>query len=130
LPATEAQGLLADLEPDRSARVAFILGTGARWGESDRARAEDIDLERCIVRLRGTKTKTAERGVPIVGFVVDLLDHALRHCEGKSGLLFRWDNVRRDSPRRRLAPASAIAPRTTCGAGTGRGGASTRSSRT
>lgn len=66
----EAQALLGDLEPDRAARVAFILGTGARLSESDAVRRGDINLEEGIVRLRGTKTDAAERRVPAVGFAL------------------------------------------------------------
>jgi integrase len=93
----EAQALLAELEPDRAARVAFILGTGARLSESDGSRRGDINLEEGILRLRGTKTDAADRRVPVVGFAIPLLEHALTYCEGSNGLLFRpWPNVRRD----------------------------------
>jgi len=102
--------MLAQLEPDRAARAAFILATGARWGESDRARVSDVDMARQLVLLRGTKTKTSERFVPIVGFSETLLEHALEHHEGEGGLLFRaWGNVRRD-----LAAACARAGIPSC----------------
>jgi hypothetical protein len=39
LTGPEAQALLGQLTPDRAARVAFILATGARWGETDRLTA-------------------------------------------------------------------------------------------
>jgi integrase len=89
----EAQAPLAELEPDRAARVAFILGTGAHLTESDGSRRGDIDLEEGILRLRGTKTDR----VPVLGFAIPLLEHALTYCEGSNGLLVRsWPNVRRD----------------------------------
>lgn len=70
LTAIQAQALLAELEPDRAARVAFILATGARWSESDTARHGDIHLEADILRLRGTKTDGSDRRVPVVAFSV------------------------------------------------------------
>jgi hypothetical protein len=77
--------------------VAFILATGARWGETDRARREDVQTVGERVLLRGTKTDLAARTVPIVGAGHDLLAHALRCAEGEEGLLFRpWGNARRD----------------------------------
>jgi integrase len=88
LPGSEAQRLLAELGPDRAARVAFILATGARWRESERAMRADIDWQRGTVRLHGTKTATAERVVPIVGASNDLLVHVERYAEGTEGRLF------------------------------------------
>lgn len=95
----EVSALLAQLEPDRAARVAFIVATAARWGESDRARREDITAT--SVRLRGTKTAGSAREVPILPDSLApmrrLLDHAKRHGGGAAGLLLRpWGNVRRD----------------------------------
>jgi integrase len=97
LPGHEAQLLLAQLTPDRAARVAFILATGARWSESERAMRADIDWRRSVVQLRGTKTVAALRAVPIVGASFDLLQHVERFAEGTSGKLFRsWGSCRRD----------------------------------
>jgi len=98
LPKHEALALLGELAPDRAARVAFIIATGARWGESERAERGDIDLGQQVVRLRGTKTKASARFVPIVGDDArKLLEHAMRYADGSGGLLFRpWGNVRRD----------------------------------
>ena len=57
----------------------------------------DIDWRREIVHLRGTKTESAPRALPIVGASFDLLAHSERHAEGTNGLLFRpWGNTRRD----------------------------------
>jgi len=93
----EAQKLFAELPPDRAARVAFILATSARHGESDRARVEDIDLVSEQVKVRGTKTEGSARTVPIVGVGHPLVQHAVRYAEGEGGLLFRlWGNIRRD----------------------------------
>ncbi len=93
----ECQALLAELAPDRAARVAFIIATGARWGESERAMRADVNLVRGVVFLRGTKTAGAARAVPVVGVAHPLLEHAMRHAEGEGGALFRpWGNARRD----------------------------------
>ncbi len=81
----EAQLLLAQLTPDRAARVAFILATGARWSESERAMRSDIDWRRSVVHLRGTKTAAALRAVPIVGASFDLLQHAERYAKATAG---------------------------------------------
>ena len=97
LTGREAQKLLAQLAPDRAARVAFILATSALIGESDRARVEDIDLASELVKVRGTKTEGSARTVPIVGVGHPLIQHAVRYAEGEGGLLFRpWGNIRRD----------------------------------
>lgn len=97
LTASEAQRLLAQLGPDRAARVAFILATGARWSESERAMRADIDTQRGTVQLRGTKTAAASRIVPIVGSSHDLLEHVAIHAEGSEGRLFTpWQNCTRD----------------------------------
>ncbi len=97
LTADETQALLRELTPDRAARVAFILATGARWGETDRARRQDVQPAAERVLLRGTKTDLAARTVPIVGGGHDLVAHAQRHAEGADGMLFRpWGNARRD----------------------------------
>jgi integrase len=111
LSAIEAQKLLAELTPDRAARVAFILATGARWGESERARLGDVDLARGTVLLRGTKTVDAARVVPIVAWGKPLLEHADSFAEGEEGALFRpWGSVRRDlaeaCKRAKLSPVS------------------------
>ena len=74
-----------------------MLTAAARWREAVAARFEDVDQARGLVFLRGTKTESARRVVPIVGAGVPLLEHALRHPEGSDGLLFTpWGSVRRD----------------------------------
>jgi hypothetical protein len=68
--------------------VAFFLATGARQGETDRAWRVDVDMERQIVFLRGTKIDAAPREIPLVGAAIDLMAYALRHAEGADGLHF------------------------------------------
>jgi integrase len=101
LAVPEVYRLLEQLEPDRAARVAFLVATGARLGESDRAERADVDRregEGCdFVRLRGTKTAAARRTVPIVSPLArQLLQYALDHAGGEGGLLFRpWPMLHR-----------------------------------
>jgi integrase len=97
---------------ERAARVAFIVATSARWGESDRARREDVQLAADgtgYVLLRGSKTDGAWRTVPILPTTAPLLRVAMEH--GGEGLLFEpWGNVRRDlhaaCARLRIEPVS------------------------
>ncbi len=97
LSSAELQLLLAQLTPDRAARVAWIVATSGNWRESERAERADVAPDLRSVRVRGTKTTYRERTVPIVApWQRQLLEHALRHAEGAE-LLFRpWRNVRRD----------------------------------
>jgi integrase len=93
----EVEKLLAQLEPDRAACVAFIVATSACWGEVERARSEDVANGGAYVHIRGTKRETRERDVPMVfPFQVSLLTYALKHAAGTEGMLFTpWLNVRR-----------------------------------
>jgi integrase len=84
-----------DRARNRAAAVAFMLATGARWGEVTRARREDVADH--FVTLRGTKTKAAARAVPIVKMTRSLLDYALSAVGNRKGKLFdSWQNPNRD----------------------------------
>lgn len=93
---------------NRAAMVAFILATGARWGEACRARREDVVGE--FVHLRGTKTKAAARTVPIVKLTRGLLDFVLVHANAEGRLFDRWSNPGRDlsvaCAQAKMAPCS------------------------
>jgi integrase len=97
LTGEELEKLLAQLEPDRAACVAFIVATSACWGEAERAEREDVANEGAVVHVRGTKRETRDRGVPMVfPFQVSLLAYAQQHAAGTEGMLFTpWSNVRR-----------------------------------
>jgi len=87
--------VLAELTPDRAARIAWLAATGARWGESERATRSDITGQ--LVRLRGTKTALARREVPLVlTSQKRLMAFALAHAEGPKAMFRPWGNVRRD----------------------------------
>jgi len=80
---------------NRAAMIAFIVATGARWGEATRAQRDDVQY--LAVKLRGTKTKSAPRIVPIVPMTEKLLGFALSHVGERKGRLFdRWTNPNRD----------------------------------
>jgi integrase len=98
LPSEEVEKLLAELPPDRGARVAFIVATSACWRETELALRSDVGEGRGTVQIRGTKRKTRFRTVPIVTPAQQsLLAYALDHAGGQEDLLFRrWGNVRRD----------------------------------
>jgi integrase len=84
--------LLAQLPRHRAAALCFYVATGARKRELARARLEDLDLEGGFVRLRGTKTKHAERWVPITSLARPLLERAKADHDGWDGALFSaWD---------------------------------------
>lgn len=94
----EAECLLAELSPDRSARVAFILATSACWSETEGALRADISPDHSQVLIRGTKRAARRRVVPIVTRRQQaLLEHVIHHAAGEAPALFTpWKNVRRD----------------------------------
>ncbi len=98
LTVQELQALLAQLLPDRAARVAFIVATSASWRESELALDEDVSHNLSTVLIRGTKRSTRYRMVPIVSDNArSLLEYALRHAAGTDGFLFLpWVSARRD----------------------------------
>ena len=103
----ELVALVNALPRHRAAHVVFVVATGARWGESVRARREDIDGY--MVKLRGTKTKLAAGTVPVPPTMRIALAWALANASdlsdtprlrGPSGeptpLFDAWASVRRD----------------------------------
>ncbi len=93
LTKAEAQGLFQKLPQKRRLWVLLAVTFGARLSEVESARWEDIDLDGCWVRLRGTKTFGSDRHISIPASVVPILEA----FEGKSGpVVERWLNVRRD----------------------------------
>lgn len=83
--------LVAALPRGRREAVAFSIGCGARRREVFAAQPVDVDLTACRVRIRGTKTATADAVLPIVAPMLHLLAIA------KPGLPFpAWGNARRD----------------------------------
>lgn len=60
----QADALLEQLAGDRRRTVAFVLATGARRREWQRARSGDLTATQ--VHLRGTKTEGSDRSIPIL----------------------------------------------------------------
>lgn len=88
----ELDRLLAALPEKRRAQVAFMVATGGRLSESERAQGEDVQPER--VWLRGTKTDAAPRWVPIV---LPWQRELLAYAQGRRGRLHpRWVKLVRD----------------------------------
>jgi len=92
----EVRALLPHLEPRRAAHLAFILATGARLGEAERARRSDVDLVRGVVRIRGTKTEKSAGDVPITRLMAPMLAWALERAPGKDPLFHPWLKLHRD----------------------------------
>lgn len=65
LPDIEIQALFAVLRGYRIDWLNIVLWTGARQQEVNRLTWDDIDLEAGSVRIRGTKSKTSKRVVPM-----------------------------------------------------------------
>lgn len=78
----EVTRLLAALEPHRAAWVAYAIATGARLSEVNRAQVGDVDWKRGTVQIRGTKTKSSKRTIPIVSITRDLLKRAEKDADG------------------------------------------------
>jgi integrase len=94
LTLAEVQALLEALPPARAAWVAFVVATGARRGEAERAQRGDVRGD--YVLLRGTKTALAPRTVPIVPPFHLLLAYSLERANGSGRLLATWSNAVRD----------------------------------
>lgn len=95
----QAQHLLAALvTANHNAIASFVLATGAEWRAVQLAQRGDVDLVRGFVQLRGTKTASRFRSVPVVtDWQRALLVRALEYAEGEAPLLFApWTNVRHD----------------------------------
>lgn len=90
LSEAQADALLERLKGDRRRTVAYVLGTGARRREWERAQPEDLDLTKQEVHLRGTKTEGSDRTIPI-------LEPTLRWATMAGAPPFpSWGNARRD----------------------------------
>lgn len=88
LTEAQADALLNQLKGARRRTVAFVLGTGARRREWERAQAGDLTTTE--VHLRGTKTEKSDRRIPI-------LSPTSKWAEIAGPLPFpRWPNARRD----------------------------------
>ncbi len=85
----EAAALLGKLSPSRRDVVAFVIGTGARRREWNRAVAGDIDRKAWTVHLHGTKTDASDRVIPVPS-------HFRRYLAKLEPPFRPWGNARRD----------------------------------
>jgi len=77
----------------RAKHAAWIIATGARRKESYRAELRDHDFKAWRVHLRGTKTGSAERTIPIAPPFRSLLTFAVEGRPEKGALFPRWANI-------------------------------------
>lgn len=100
------------IKDGRSAWLAFVVCTGARFSEAQAFEARDLDQARGVVRLRGTKTAGSHREVPVVGGVFGRL------VEVAAGMPHSWPRASKDLPeacaRLGLPPATPNDLRRTC----------------
>ncbi len=93
LPESKAVEFLESVEKHygkgRAALVAFILATGARFGEATRAQRGDINLVTGDILVRGSKTEKSWRRVPITSIAAPLLERVSRGVDGASPLMFK-----------------------------------------
>ena len=101
--------LAAALPKDRADYLAGYVYTGARRSELWRIEARDVDIARNTIRIRGTKTASADRVVPIAAELLPLVRRLLRECDG--GPLWpeyeEWDVMRRACERIGIESVSA-----------------------
>lgn len=97
----EAWRLIAELTPDRGARVALMIGAGAEWSATERAARGDAAEDFSFVHIRGSKRKTRNRRIPLVfQWQRDLVKFAFAGGRGAEQQLFEpWGNVNRDLAR-------------------------------
>ena len=89
--------LLGQLEPERQRWITICVCTGGRLSEMEAVQWGDIDWKQRLIHLRGTKTKTADRFVPLHRPLAEALE-PLRGPDSDL-LAGRWPNARRDLAR-------------------------------
>ena len=94
----EVHRVIGALTPDRAAWVALAVGAGAELSALQSAERRDLDLDRSIVRVRGSKNARRDREVPLVLPVcAKLVELAFQWGEGVGGKLLRpWGKNWRD----------------------------------
>jgi integrase len=92
----EVRALLAQFHRHRAAHVLWFVATGSRVVEAERARRDDVDFDRGVVTIRGTKTDLAKGLVAITPLTRPLLEWSLAHAPGKDLLFQPWGKYWRD----------------------------------
>lgn len=87
----ELTALLRNLEPDQSARCAWMVATSGEWIASERALRSDVQSTPPRVLVRGSKRETRLRTVPLLlEWQRDLIDFALKHSAGDATMFAPW----------------------------------------
>ena len=84
------------LPPERRDYLIAYCGLGVRESELYRITPEDLDAERHAVHVRGTKTKRADRWIPLRPEVEDVLMRRAAMTPLGQPLFPVWTNARRD----------------------------------
>ena len=82
------------LPPDRQAHLLYLVATASDLGTSFLARRSDIGETSIFVR--GTKTGSRERRVPIIDLTRPMVDRVLAWAPASGPMFRRWPNIRRD----------------------------------
>jgi integrase len=80
LPHHECQALLAQATPHRRRWLEVYLDTGLDVGELHRVKKSDVDWERGVFRVRGTKTRYRDREVPMTATVQRIFQERLSYA--------------------------------------------------
>jgi len=86
----ELMAICGSLAPKKAAQVAWMVATGARWGESVRAQVEDARSGGSLWYLRGTKTKGAARTIAVPSPFRSVLAWALARANQEGRLFDAW----------------------------------------
>jgi integrase len=100
LTVEELNLVLHDLSDRRAAWVAWVVATGCDVGDVPRAQPGDVDFDRGLVRVRGSKNVFRDRKVAITPLNKPLLELALRF--GPPFIKWKWCNLALTRCARRL----------------------------
>lgn len=90
----ELSGLLRHLSDERQRWVLLAVLTGGRLSEIESLTWGDLDFDRSLIHLRGTKTERSDRIIPMDSGLAELLAPMRR--ESGEAVAGHWKNVRRD----------------------------------
>jgi hypothetical protein len=109
LDSEQTRRLLAHVSPKRRDHILVYRLLGLRKSEIFRIEARDVDLVRRNVRVRGTKTKGADRTLPISGDVAAILEQRVELFP--TGPLFEtWGDGNADRELRRWSTQAGLGP--------------------
>ena len=84
----------SDIEQELKQFCKVALYTGARIGEIANIKKDDIDFKENIIKINGTKTKNANRIMPISPHILNILKDRIKTNKGQF-LFFEDNNVDR-----------------------------------